>query len=90
MILVPPIVVRLAKEPVENEYNLTSLEDILSGGAPLSQKNAAFERKFGSIINKGYGMTETTRSHSTRGFPKRKDSIGVVNPFYECKVSSQA
>jgi len=77
----------LAKEQVEKEYNLSSLEDIYSGGAPLSQETmAAFERKFGSIITKGYGMTEASRSHSTRWFPKRKDSIGVVNPFFECKV----
>ncbi len=64
MAMVPSIVVRLTKEHVEHKYNLSSLIDIYSGGGPLSHETMnAFEIKFGFKINRGYGMTETSRSH---------------------------
>jgi len=85
--LVPPIAVRLAKEPVEKTYDLSSIVDIGSGGAALSQKTiTALEKKFRCEINQGYGMTETCRSHGTNFFPKKENSIGIVYPFCEAKV----
>ena len=86
--IVPPIAVRLAKEPIENQYDLSSLIDMASGGAALSQETmSSLEKKLSCSINQGYGMTETGRSHGTSFFPKRENSIGVVYPFYEAKVS---
>jgi len=77
----------LSKEAVEKKFDLSSVTDVVCGGAPLSQETLDnFERKFGLHLKQGYGMTETTRSHGTRGFPPKKDSIGVVSPFYESKV----
>jgi acyl-CoA synthetase (AMP-forming)/AMP-acid ligase II len=55
----PPIVVALAKHPVVDSYDLSSLEMVISGAAPLSAELAleAGERLHCEVVQ-GYGMTE--------------------------------
>lgn len=62
-VLVPPIMVMLAKSPQFDKYDLTSIKDISCGAAALSkeledQVRARF--KGNVIIRQGYGMSETT------------------------------
>lgn len=60
--LVPPLMTFFAKHPLVDKYNLTSLESVTCGAAPLSSslEIAVKERlKIPRIIT-GYGMTETT------------------------------
>ncbi|KAH9519671.1 4-coumarate--CoA ligase 1 [Bulinus truncatus] len=59
--LVPPIVLFLSKHPMVSEYNLTSLERILCGAAPMGVEiSREFLKRLdhGLTLNQGYGMTE--------------------------------
>jgi 4-coumarate--CoA ligase len=59
--LVPPIAVLLAKHPAVEKYDLSSVENIGSGAAPLGRDVAAqVERRIGTGLNfkQGWGMTE--------------------------------
>jgi acyl-CoA synthetase (AMP-forming)/AMP-acid ligase II len=69
----PPILVALAKHPVVDQFDLSSLRSILSGAAPLDEALArAVEQRLrkgadtGVTVAQGYGMTELSPvSHTT-------------------------
>ncbi|MDP9429528.1 MAG: 4-coumarate--CoA ligase family protein [Actinomycetota bacterium] len=69
----PPIVLALAKHPLVDSYDLSSLTAILSGAAPLDESLAlAAEQRLrkgaasGVTVAQGYGMTELSPvSHTT-------------------------
>jgi acyl-CoA synthetase (AMP-forming)/AMP-acid ligase II len=69
----PPILLALAKHPLVDQYDLSSLTSILSGAAPLDEQLAlAAERRLrkgadtGVTVAQGYGMTELSPvSHTT-------------------------
>ncbi len=55
----PPLIVQLAKNPVVDNYDLSSLEFILSGAAPLGGDIQQLARnRLGCLIKQGYGMSE--------------------------------
>lgn len=89
--LVPPLVLGLAKHPLVDKYDLSSLRVIVSGAAPLSgELEAAVRTRLGCQVVQGYGMTEASpvthfRSLEPEGRPK-PGSIGVVVPNTECKI----
>ena len=87
--MVPAIMVQMAKHPVELEYDLSSLRLLRSGGAPLNRSTVeALQQKIGCFIIQCYGMTESTLvTHSNTISYLRDGSIGVVMPFCECIVS---
>ena len=59
--LVPPILVALAKHPVVDQYDLSSLDTIVSGAAPLGEDLAlAVEERLDCVVGQGYGLTETS------------------------------
>ncbi|KDE04365.1 hypothetical protein MVLG_05244 [Microbotryum lychnidis-dioicae p1A1 Lamole] len=62
-LLVPPIALALAKHPIVDKFDLSSLRWIMSGAAPLSADlQTVLERrlKHKTLILQGYGMSETT------------------------------
>jgi acyl-CoA synthetase (AMP-forming)/AMP-acid ligase II len=69
----PPIVLALAKHPLVDRFDLSSVRTITSGAAPLDEDLAiACERRLrkgaetGVIVSQGYGMTELSPvSHTT-------------------------
>jgi acyl-CoA synthetase (AMP-forming)/AMP-acid ligase II len=69
----PPIVLALAKHPLVDQFDLSSLRTITSGAAPLDEDLAfACERRLrkgaadGVTVAQGYGMTELSPvSHTT-------------------------
>ncbi|UOY00319.1 4-coumarate--CoA ligase family protein [Blastococcus sp. PRF04-17] len=69
----PPILLAMAKHPVVDQYDLSSLTSILSGAAPLDEQlaHAAEDRlrkgaEDGVKVGQGYGMTELSPvSHTT-------------------------
>ena len=89
MVIVPAILVQLAKHPVEREYDLSSLRLIRCGAAPLSQSTVdSIQEKLSCFIIQSYGMTESTLvSHSNTFALQRDRSIGVVMPFCESIVT---
>ena len=59
--VVPPIVLALAKHPLVDEFDLSSLQFMLSGAAPLSAElEVACGKRLGCRMQQGYGLTETS------------------------------
>ncbi|KKY25829.1 putative 4-coumarate- ligase [Diplodia seriata] len=57
----PPILVMMSKRPETSRYDLSSLEEITCGAAPLSKELADdIVRRFKVTLKQGYGMTELT------------------------------
>jgi acyl-CoA synthetase (AMP-forming)/AMP-acid ligase II len=55
----PPLIVLLAKNPVVDDYDLSSVEFINSGAAPLGGDIQELARnRIGCLIKQGYGMSE--------------------------------
>jgi acyl-CoA synthetase (AMP-forming)/AMP-acid ligase II len=88
--LVPPVILALAKHPVVDNYDLSSLETIMSGAAPLSGDLAsAAADRLGCHVIQGYGLTETSPvTHCVPQDPDRNKpgSIGPPIPNTECIV----
>ncbi|PWY77496.1 acyl-CoA synthetase [Aspergillus heteromorphus CBS 117.55] len=94
LIVVPPVVVALAKHPAvrSGKYDLSSVETVSSGAAPLGREvceevEALWEP--GRInIKQGWGMTETTCS--ILGWSPIENSysasVGELNPNCEAKI----
>jgi acyl-CoA synthetase (AMP-forming)/AMP-acid ligase II len=88
--LVPPIVLALSKNPIVDQYNLSSLHTIFSGAAPLGEglTRACIER-LECDVRQGYGMTETspvTHSSPADANKVKFGSVGPPAPNTECKV----
>jgi acyl-CoA synthetase (AMP-forming)/AMP-acid ligase II len=80
--LVPPIVLALAKHPVVEQYDLSSLRLIMSGAAPLDAGLAAqCEQRLGVQVIQGYGLTETSPvTHCTPDADPAKNKPGSIGP----------
>jgi 4-coumarate--CoA ligase len=86
---VPPVIVMLAKRPEVANYDLSSVEQILCGAAPLkSDLQNQVSTRFNLVIVQGWGMTELTCGGI--GIPGReKDetgSIGYLMPNTEAML----
>jgi acyl-CoA synthetase (AMP-forming)/AMP-acid ligase II len=88
--LVPPIVLALAKSPLVERFDLSSLTLVNSGAAPLSAElQEAAAQRIGSPVVQGYGMTESSPvTHVTPLDPERHrlGSIGPPVPNTECRI----
>jgi acyl-CoA synthetase (AMP-forming)/AMP-acid ligase II len=66
MFVVPPLMVFLAKHPMIDQYDLSSLRITICGGAPLSKEleKAVYDRLKNPLmkIHQGYGMSEMALS----------------------------
>ena len=85
---VPPIVLALAKHPIVDKFDLSSLKQVFSGAAPLgaelAQEAAA---RIGCEVVQGYGMTEMSPvSHVTRMGDFKPGSCGVTVANTECRI----
>ena len=88
----PPIVLALAKHPVVDNYDLSSLEQIISGAAPLSAELAAdAAQRLGCEVAQGYGMTELSPvTHITPVGRARPGSVGLAAPNTAVKIVDPA
>lgn len=86
--VVPPVVLGLAKSPLVDKYNLTSLKKILSGAAPLgSELCEEAKSRIDCDIVQGYGMTELSPvSHATPGIDGKPGSSGVTLPNTQSRI----
>ena len=87
--LVPPIVLALAKHPAVDQFDLSSLQDIMSGAAPLAESVATTCASRNSlIVRQAYGLTET--SPATHINPKSRTlkvaSVGTALPNTEFRI----
>ncbi|KGJ75146.1 AMP-dependent synthetase [Cryobacterium roopkundense] len=90
--IAPPIAVAVAKHPLIDSYDLSSVHTILSGAAPLDGAlAAAVASRLDCRVLQGYGMTEA--SPVTHLIPidaphLSRASVGVTLPNMECKLVS--
>ncbi|KAJ6921009.1 4-coumarate--CoA ligase-like 5 [Populus alba x Populus x berolinensis] len=91
--LVPPILVALINgaDQIRERYDLSSLNFVLSGGAPLSKEMVeGFSEKFpGVTILQGYGLTESAgigASTDTLEESRRYGTAGLLSPNTEAKI----
>jgi acyl-CoA synthetase (AMP-forming)/AMP-acid ligase II len=87
-VVVPPIVLAMAKHPIVDNYDLSSLEMLFSGAAPLGADLAAEAgARLGCDVVQGYGMTELSPvTHATPEGRGRAGTIGLLVPNTECRV----
>ena len=102
----PPIVLALAKHPLVDSFDLSSLRSITSGAAPLDADLAQLAQDRlrkgapeGVSVGQGYGMTELSPvSHTTpeAGYepegagPTPKGTVGYALPNTECRLVDPA
>jgi acyl-CoA synthetase (AMP-forming)/AMP-acid ligase II len=87
--LVPPIILFLANHPLVNNYDISSLNYVLSGAAPLGQNQLqAVSERIGCPVYQGYGLTETCPVvHRMADLSTVKhSSVGVLVPNTEAMI----
>ncbi|RZB79044.1 4-coumarate--CoA ligase 2 isoform B [Glycine soja] len=92
--VVPPLVVALAKNPAVEEYDLSSIRLVMSGAAPLGHQleEVLRNRLPNAILGQGYGMTEAgpvlamCLGFAKYPFPTKTGSCGTVVRNAELKV----
>jgi len=82
--LVPPIILALAKHPMVDDFDLSNLQYVCSGAAPLGAEVArACADRLGCAVVQGYGLTETspvTHMRPLRYADERLKSVGPSVP----------
>jgi len=88
--LAPPVVLALVNDPNVEQYDLSSLTCILSGGAPLGEDlGRRCQERLDCATDQGYGLTEmspVTHIIPLTGWPAKPGSIGPCLPNTECRV----
>ena len=83
----PPILVMLSKRPETARYDLSSLEWMLCGAAPLGKElQNEVTRRFGTPVKQGWGMTEVTCGSIIQIEPDDSGTVGKLIPNTECKL----
>lgn len=88
MWVVPPVALALAKHPMVDQFDLSALEEVFSGAAPMgAELSDAVGARLGCVCLQGYGMTEMSPvSHATpRAAPKAGGS-GVALANTRCRI----
>lgn len=86
--VVPPVVLALAKLPIVDDYDLSSVEEIFSGAAPLGAALCqSVEERIGCAAIQGYGMTELSPiSHVSTKDATKPGAVGRTLPNISCKI----
>eukprot|EP01135_Chromosphaera_perkinsii_P000359 Nk52_evm6s78 gene=Nk52_evmTU6s78 len=87
--IVPPIALGMAKHPIADNYDLSSLEIVFCAAAPLgAETQMALEKRFPFLIAKqGYGMTELSPAAIVApNGESRPGSCGILLPNTEAKI----
>ncbi|KAL8280602.1 hypothetical protein RQP46_006925 [Phenoliferia psychrophenolica] len=87
-LLVPPIALLLAREPVVDKFNLSSLRLVLSGAAPLGKElEVELSNRIGTSVTQAYGLTEASpTTHYCPLATPRPGSIGPLLPMMRGRV----
>ncbi|KAJ4361367.1 hypothetical protein N0V95_001981 [Ascochyta clinopodiicola] len=92
LLLVPPILIRLVRDPIVDKYDLSHVTRFSSGAAPLSEEIIQLlQKKFPSTgFKQGYGMTESCScitAHPPEKFDyKYAHSGGAIVASTEVKI----
>ncbi|MGZ0713154.1 AMP-binding protein (plasmid) [Coraliomargarita sp. W4R53] len=92
--IAPPIAVALAKHPIVDQFDMSSVHTVFSGAAPLDGETAATAgRRIGARVKQGYGMSELSPVSHAMPFDRTDipvSSVGVLLPNQECKLIDPA
>ena len=89
-VVVPPVVLALARHPAVDQYDLSSLEWLGCGAAPLSAElQQACAERIGCPVGQGYGMTEATAGIALFpvGTPVVPGSSGRLLPGIRARIT---
>jgi acyl-CoA synthetase (AMP-forming)/AMP-acid ligase II len=89
IIVVPPVVLALAKHPAVDEHDLTALQWVGCGAAPLgAELQQACADRLGRPVGQGYGMTEATAGITlwSVGTPVAPGSSGRLLPGVRARI----
>jgi len=88
--VVPPVVLALAKHPLVEGRDFSSVRRMFSGAAPLgADVIARCSQRIGCSVQQGYGLTETSPvSHTTPpdGVAAARGSVSPPGPSTECRL----
>jgi acyl-CoA synthetase (AMP-forming)/AMP-acid ligase II len=80
--IAPPVAVALAKHPLIDSYNLTSLNTVMSGAAPLdADLGHAVTQRLGCRVVQGYGMSELSPVSHITPFDGGQSNMGTTAPL---------
>lgn len=88
--IAPPIAVALAKHPIVDQFDISTVHTVFSGAAPLDGETAeAAGRRIHARMMQGYGMSEL--SPVSHAMPFDRDdvpvsSVGTLLPNQVCKL----
>ncbi|CAL8581736.1 hypothetical protein XPA_007422 [Xanthoria parietina] len=92
LLIVPPILIRLVRDPIVDQYDLSHLRRFSTGAAPISEEIIQLlQKKFPQTkFKQGYGMTESC-SCITAHPPSKYDykyahTVGTLIPSTEAKI----
>ncbi|MFN3723361.1 MAG: AMP-binding protein [Paracoccaceae bacterium] len=85
---VPPVVLAMAKHPMVDEYDVSSLEVFVSAAAPLgAELSDACALRLKARTIQGYGMTELSPiTHFSNDDHAKPGAVGITVPNTLCKV----
>ncbi|MGL5011250.1 MAG: AMP-binding protein, partial [Paracoccaceae bacterium] len=88
VMVVPPLVLALAKHPMVDQHDLSALKIIMSAAAPLGVELAgACAARLGAEVMQGYGMTELSPiTHLTPPGESRLGAVGLTAPMTESLI----
>ena len=88
LMVVPPLVLALAKHPMVDQFDLTCVKRIMSAAAPLGVELAtACATRLGCEVMQGYGMTEMSPiSHLTPPGQSRVGAVGQTVAMTESRI----
>jgi len=80
--IAPPVAVALAKHPLIDDYDLSSLNTVMSGAAPLdAELGRAVAKRLGCRVVQGYGMSELSPVSHITPFDGGQGDIGMDAPL---------
>ncbi|MEM9049560.1 MAG: AMP-binding protein [Pseudomonadota bacterium] len=86
--IVPPVAIALAKHPIVDSYDLSSVNFVNCAAAPLADEvGDALAARLGCAVSQGYGMTELSPvASATRKDALCPGSVGQLIPNTECMI----
>ncbi|OAG43655.1 hypothetical protein AYO21_02241 [Fonsecaea monophora] len=79
----PPVIVRLSRDKIVDEYDLSSVRMITSGAAPLTRELVdAVHKRLKIKINQAYGLSETSPMTHTQPWDEWYSSVGSVGKMF--------
>lgn len=83
--IAPPVAVALAKHPLIDSYDLSSLRAIMSGAAPLDEElGRAVTARLSCALVQGYGMSELSPVSHITPFDGGRELVGSAAPVSSC------